>query len=103
MDQSAGGGTGVLAGHLPDRRCGPGSAYAIFELAGYMVDDLETVLGKYGSELALNVHVDDVAARVVHEDKVKALEAFIGAGAMLVHSLEQGKGLKFAQGKYYGE
>jgi hypothetical protein len=83
----------------PTGGVGPGSAYAIFELAGYMVDDLEAVLGKYGSELALNVHVDDVAARVVHEDKLKALEVFIGAGAMLVHSLEKDKGLKFAPSK----
>ncbi len=84
---------------FPTGGVGPGSAYAIFELAGYLVDDLEAVLGTYGSELALNIHVDDVAVRAVQEDKVKALEAFIGAGAMLVHRLEKEKGLKFAPSK----
>ena len=57
----------------PFRGVGPGSAWAIFELAVYLAEDIEAVLCKYQPVLSLNVHVDDVTTRVVHEEKGKAL------------------------------
>ena len=54
---------------FPTGGVGPGSTYAIFELAGYLGDDLEAVLGTCGPEVSLNIHVDDVATRAVHDDR----------------------------------
>ncbi len=75
----------------PTRGVGPGSAWAIFELAGYLAEDIEAVVCKYQPALELNVHADDFTTRVMHESRAEALRTFLEAGTMLASRIEGGK------------
>ncbi len=72
---------------------------AIFELAVYLAADIEAVINRFQPVLSLNVYVDDVTTRVVHESMETALEVFIQAGAMLVHRIDGDTELDFSSSK----
>ena len=82
----------------PARGLGPGSSFAVFELAMLMTEDIRQVLQGHAG-ITISLHVDDVSIQASHASEAKLASMLQGACADVIARVERGLDLKFAPSK----
>ena len=82
----------------PARGLGPGSSFAVFELAMLMTEDIRQVLRGHAG-ITISLHVDDVSIQASHESEAKLACSIQAACADVIARVERGLDLKLAPSK----